>query len=60
MTHQQSYKIKITLSIYDIRDENRSESVRRQTIYHTEFNQNIIMGTLSNILCKNDFVKKVM
>jgi len=44
------YKIKVARSVYSVRDEDRSESVRRQTIYRARFDRNATLGTLADTL----------
>jgi len=44
------YKIKVAHSVYSVRDEDRSESVRRQAIYRARFDRDATVGTLTDLL----------
>jgi len=48
MTRRQSYKIKVVRSIYSIREEDRSESVRRQAVHRIPESTHV--GTLPNTI----------
>jgi len=44
------YKIKVARSVYSVRDEDHSESVRRQAIYRARFDRDATVGTLVDTL----------